>query len=76
MNLITTEEMIRYLYNEMSAEESSNFQRAIESDWSLKEAFEMLKMSKDNLDTPFMSPRKSTVNAIMQYANMSVGLAQ
>lgn len=68
--------MIRYLYNEMSAEESSNFLKAIESDWSLKEAFEALKMSKDSLDTPLLSPRKSTVNAIMQYANLSVGIAQ
>lgn len=75
MNLITTEEMIRYLYNEMSAEETSNFLKAIDSDWSLKEAFENLKKSKDSLDAPLLSPRKSTVNAIMQYAEQSVGIA-
>lgn len=68
--------MVRYLYNEMSAQEELQFLNALESDWSLREAFETLKTSKTQLDMPLLSPRKSTVNAIMQYAEQSVGIAQ
>jgi hypothetical protein len=76
MQSLTTEEMVRYLYNEMSAQEELQFLNALESDWSLREAFETLKTSKTQLDMPLLSPRKSTVNAIMQYAEQSVGIAQ
>jgi hypothetical protein len=76
MQTITTEEMVRYLYNEMSAQEELQFLNALESDWSLREAFETLRTSKTQLDMPLLSPRKSTVNAIMQYAEQSVGIAQ
>lgn len=72
---ITTEDMIRFLYNEMTQEESRHFLQAIESDWSLKESFEQLKQSRDSLNTPLVSPRKSTVNAIMQYAGLSESVA-
>ena len=74
MNNITTEDMIRFLYNEMTAEESRQFTEAMEADWTLKEAFELLKQSKDSLDKPMHSPRTSTINAIMQYAEMTEGV--
>lgn len=76
MQTFTTEEMVRYLYNEMSPQEELQFLNALESDWALREAFETLKMSKSQLDMPLLSPRKATVNAIMQYAEQSVGIAQ
>ena len=75
MNNITTEDMIRFLYNEMTTEESKQFIQAMEADWTLKEAFELLKQSKDSLDRPLQSPRTSTINAIMQYAEMTEGVA-
>jgi hypothetical protein len=75
MNNFTTEDMIRFLYNEMTTEENQQFIQAMESDWTLKEAFELLKQSKDSLDTPLHSPRTSTINAIMQYAEMTEGVA-
>lgn len=69
--------MVRYLYNEMSSEEAVQFLNALESDWSLRESFEALKLSKSELDMPLLSPSKATVNAIMQYAEQSsVGIAQ
>ena len=75
MNNFTTEDMIRFLYNEMNTEETQQFIQAMDSDWTLKEAFELLKQSKDSLDTPLQSPRTSTINAIMQYAEMTEGVA-
>jgi hypothetical protein len=68
MNHFTTEDMIRFLYNEMSPEESKRAMEALESDWILKEKFEVLKASKKDLDSIKRSPRQSTIDSIMQYA--------
>ncbi|HLO80025.1 MAG TPA: hypothetical protein VK166_03650 [Chitinophagaceae bacterium] len=68
MNHFTTEDMIRFLYNEMSPEESKMAMEAIESDWILKEKYEVLKASKRDLDSIRCTPRKSTIDSILQYA--------
>jgi hypothetical protein len=68
MNHFTTEDMIRFLYNEMNPEESKRVIEALESDWILKEKFEVLKASKKDLDSIHFGPRKSSINSIMQYA--------
>lgn len=71
MNHFTTEDMIRYLYNEMSPEETRLVNEALASDWILKEKFEMLKASKNDLDNIHFAPRNSSINSIMQYAEQA-----
>jgi hypothetical protein len=68
MNNFTTEDMIRFLYNEMNAEETAQLMAALEADWTLKEKFEVLKSSMNNLDSLHYSPRRRTIDAILQYA--------
>ncbi len=68
MNNFTTEDMIRFLYNEMNAEETAQLLAALEADWTLKEKFDVLKSSMDSLDTLRYSPRRKSIDAIMQYA--------
>jgi hypothetical protein len=68
MNNFTPEDMIRFLYNEMNAEEKSAMQLAMESDWTLREKFEVLKEAVKSLDTLKFSPRPQAIFAIMQYA--------
>jgi len=68
MNNFTTEDMIRFLYNEMNAEETTRLMAALEADWTLMEKFEVLKASMNNLDTLHYSPRRRTIEAILQYA--------
>jgi hypothetical protein len=68
MNNFTTEDMIRFLYNEMNAEETARLMEALEADWTLKEKFEVLKSSMNSLDTLHYSPRRRTIDAILQYA--------
>ncbi|MGB4772143.1 MAG: hypothetical protein WBP58_11815 [Chitinophagaceae bacterium] len=74
MKQFTTDDMIRFLYNEMTTEETQQFLQAIQQDWTLREAFEQLKQSKDSLGSSVASPRKSTVNAILQYAELNEGV--
>lgn len=68
MNNFTPEDMIRFLYNEMNAEEKSALQLALEADWTLREKFEVLKQAVLSLDTIQYSPRPEAICAIMQYA--------
>jgi hypothetical protein len=74
MKQFTTDDMIRFLYNEMTTEETQQFLQSIQQDWTLREAFEQLKQTKDCLDSSVASPRKSTVNAILQYAELPEGV--
>jgi hypothetical protein len=71
MNQFTTEDMIRFLYNEMTPEETRLVNEALAADWILKEKFEMLKASKNDLDNIHFTPRKSSINSIMQYAELA-----
>jgi len=68
MNNFTTEDMIRFLYNEMNAEETAQLMAALEADWTLKEKFEVLKSSMGNLDSLHYSPRRKAIDAILRYA--------
>ena len=71
MNNFTPEDMIRFLYNEMSAAEALSLKQALETDWTLREKFEVLKQAMTNLDTLHYSPRPQTIHAILQYADVT-----
>jgi len=71
MTNFTPEDMIRFLYNEMTAEEAKSLLQAMENDWSIKEKFEVLKEAMSNLDTLHYSPRPQSIQAIMQYADVT-----
>jgi len=76
MNNFTIEDMIRFLYNEMSAEETARLMAALETDWTLKEKFEVLKSSMGNLDSLNYSPRKKAIDAILRYAEDTAPAAE
>ena len=69
MNNFTPEDMIRILYNEMSAEETAAIQAALESDWTLMEKFEVLKAAQEHLNSVKFSPRPDAIHAIMMHAD-------
>ena len=68
MNLFTPEDMLRYLYNELNAEESAALLRAMEADWTLREEFENLKQAVMSLDTVRYNPRPEAIQSILNYA--------
>ena len=71
MDIFTTEDMISYLYNETSAEETAAIRLALESDWSLREKFELLRRSVESLDHIVRSPRAKVINSILAYAGIT-----
>lgn len=68
MNNFTPEDLLLYLYNETSEEQSVAIKKALESDWSLREKLAVLKDSMKRLDTVSESPRTNVVLDILNYA--------
>jgi hypothetical protein len=66
---ITPEELLRYLYNETSEQKSASIKAALQSDWNLRETYEKLASSLKNLNQVSFSPRKETINKILEYAS-------
>ena len=73
MNPFTTEDMLRFIYNEMTREEALAMQHALDADWKLRETLDEMKQLLHGLDSERRSPRPQSIAAIMQYAeNVSV----
>jgi hypothetical protein len=70
---ITPEDMIRFLYNEMSEEETALMKQALESDWTLREKYEVLKSAKDHLNRIHFSPRSEAIEAILMHVDEVTG---
>ena len=66
---ITHDNLIRYIYQETTAEESSLIEEALASDYELKELYDSLLESKAELDKVRLHPRQEVVNKIMDYSS-------
>jgi hypothetical protein len=68
MNNYTPEDLLLYLYNEASEEQTVAIKNALESDWTLREKLAVLKDSMKRLDTVMEAPRSNVVLNILNYA--------
>jgi len=66
---ITQDNLIRYIYQETSQEESSLIEEALATDYELKELYESLLESKSELDKVRISPPQDVVDKIMEYSS-------
>ena len=71
MNLLTHELMLRYLYNEMTNEEASQFWQFLESNPVSMEQFNALKESIETLATISYTPEKNTIDKVLSYAALN-----
>lgn len=72
----TTEDLLLYLYQETTTEETKLIKAAVEADWELKEKMDILKNSMNMLDTLVESPRPQSIKAILNYAGVSAAVEQ
>jgi hypothetical protein len=73
----TPEELIQYLYGEVSQEQVIEIEKALQSDWSLKQKLTVLKESQQQLDTvKLQQPRKQAISAILDYAKQTAEVEQ
>jgi hypothetical protein len=72
MHNFTPEDLLLYLYNETSPAQTAQIKAALETDWSLREKFDVLTSAQNKLETIKMSPSQRTVDNILDYAEKAV----
>lgn len=73
MHNFTPEDLLRYLYNETSPTQTAEIKAALESDWSLREKFEVITSAQKRLEALKMSPSQQTIDSILAYAEKAIG---
>ena len=73
MRIFTTEDLLQYLYNEASPKKSAAIKAALETDWALREAFELMVSGQRQLEEVDLSPREDVLKRILDYADKAVG---
>ena len=66
---ITPEDLVRYIYNETSERKTASIKVALQTDWNLRESYEKLVNSYNNLNKIHFSPRPQSVDNILKYAS-------
>ena len=66
--LFTPEDLVRYIYNDLPPEKAAALEAAMQEDWTLREKFDVLKASTENLDKALESPRTETILKVLNYA--------
>ena len=72
MHNFTPEDLLLYLYNETSPSQTAEIKAALESDWSLREKFEVITSAQKRLEALKMSPSQQTIDNILNYAEKAV----
>ena len=72
MHSFTQEDLVQYLYNETSPEKAAVLKAALETDWTLREKFDIISSAIGSLEKISLSPRKIAVDNILNYAEKSV----
>lgn len=72
MHNFTPEDLLQYLYNETSPEQTAQIKAALETDWSLREKLEVITSAQKRLEALKMSPSQQTINNILNYAEKAI----
>ncbi len=70
---ITQDDLLQYLYNELSPEKTSQIQQSLENDTELRERLTVLKAAKNRLEKiKLISPDSRSVDNIFNYSEQGV----
>ena len=72
----TTEDLIKHLYQETSPAQARAIEKAIQENWGLRDEWNTLQESMQQLDGSVESPRHQSITAILNYAKSSSAVAQ
>lgn len=72
MHNFTPEDLILYLYKETSPAQTAQIKAALESDWTLREKFDVINSAHSRLEALKMSPSQQTIDNILIYAEKAV----
>ena len=68
MTNFTPEDLLLYLYKEISSKKIAAIEKALENDWTLREKLAVLKASMQRLDKITETPRTEVVLNVLNYA--------
>ncbi len=72
MRIINSEDLLQYLYNETSSDKSVAIKAALDTDWYLREAFEIMADGQKKLEDINLSPREDTLKKVLNYADKEI----
>jgi len=70
-NNLTTENLIKYHFNEMNTTESETVRNLIEENWDIQNELDQLKSTLAVLDTITYKPTQKSIDSILKYAAVS-----
>ena len=73
MTKFTPEDILLYLYNETSPEQSAAIKKALKEDWTLNEKMKVIKTSMERLDKITVAPRTEVVLNVLNHAREKAG---
>ena len=68
MPFFTPEDLVLYLYEESSTQQTDTIEKAMNEDWTLREKIAVIKSSIQQLDKVRVTPRTEVVLNILNYA--------
>jgi hypothetical protein len=68
MTKFTPEDLLLYLYKELSLEQTAEIELALSKDWTLREKLAVLQNSMQRLNKIAQSPRTEVVLNVLNYA--------
>lgn len=73
MHNFTMEDLLQFMYKETSPEKTAAITDALNSDWSLREKMNIMTGAQSELNSiKMLSPRKQTLENILNYAEKSI----
>jgi hypothetical protein len=75
MSIFTPEDLILFVYQETSPENTTAIQQELSNDWALQEKFQVIQSSVEELNIELYSPRTETVMNILNYARETMAEA-
>jgi len=68
----THEDLLRFIYKELPADEATGVKRAILANAELGAEYHAMLTVKEDLDTQFTEPSQTSINIILQHAMQEV----
>lgn len=68
MHNFTPEDLLMYLYNEASTQQTAALEEALKNDWTLREKLAVIKTAMERLNNITVAPRTEPVLNILKYA--------
>lgn len=68
MHNVTQDDLLQFIYNETSAKRTAEIKEAIDTDWALREKYNLLAITHQSLDAVKFSPREQTIERILNYS--------